>query len=155
MGSSTNHDQEVDVIEPHLGYRRPSVGAQIANLWSEFKRYPEGRGKELSTDRLARVLRREGNWEAELVDLFDAFLQKPNAGSTNPALEAAFSNFVSHLRVYDADDVAVAAADDGYEAAAAPEAAAANNALRPQQAAPPSVATESLRRDLRRRLRSL
>lgn len=157
------HSGRLSVVEPLYAARgdTPSVGAQILTLWSTFQAEQQGRGP-----RAGEMLRnpdRSGGLRA----LFREFLNHPNSGTAAPEgspLAAAFEAFTV-LPLGGPPAVRASKADEAYEAYATPEEAAANMAARersaarfaprPSDAAPPSVATESRRRDLRRRLRSL
>lgn len=152
------HSGDLSVVEPLYAARgdTPSVGAQIATLWSTFQAEPQGRGP-----RGSEMIRDPGS---STIALFREFLNYPSSGSAVQPLEAAFDAFTV-LSPGVAPAVRASKADEAYEAYATPEEAAANMAARerstarfaprPSPEGVPSVATESLRRDLRRRLRSL
>ena len=154
------HIESLSVVEPFHAASgdTPSVGAQILALWLRFQDEPQGRGPR--ADEMLRNPGRTGG----LRGLFREFLNNPNSGTATFPLEAAFDAFTV-LPLGGDPSARARAADEAYKAYAttderrANEAArarsAARSAPRPSAAAPPSVATESLRRDLRRRLRSL
>ncbi len=157
------HSRRVSVVEPLYAAsgNTPSVGAQIATLWSTFQAEPQGRGPGG-----AEMLQNPDS-TGGLIGLFRKFLNFPSIGTAAPEgspLEAAFDAFTNpDLPMGVKPDVRASVADAAYEALATLEEAGANEAARgrstarfaPRPAAMPGVATESLRRDLRRRLRSL